>query len=48
MSDHTSQHHPLFRRRDSHHAKFSSAELFFDLIYVFAVKAPRFLTEAPA
>jgi len=37
MSDHTSHHHPLFRRRDGHHAKVSYAELFFDLVYVFAV-----------
>ncbi len=48
MSDHTSHHHPLFRHRDGHHAKVSYAELFFDLVYVFAVKAPRFLTEALA
>lgn len=30
-------HHPLLRRRDGHHAKVSYAELFFDLVYVFAV-----------
>ena len=30
-------HHPLLRRRDGHHARVSYAELFFDLIYVFAV-----------
>ncbi|KAA9367273.1 MULTISPECIES: low temperature requirement protein A [Ochrobactrum] len=37
MSDHASYHHPLLRRRDGHHAKVSYAELFFDLVYVFAV-----------
>ena len=37
MSDHASAHHPLLRRRDGHHAKVSFAELFFDLVYVFAV-----------
>lgn len=30
-------HHPLLRRRDGHHARVSFAELFFDLVYVFAV-----------
>lgn len=29
--------HPLLRRRDGHHAHVSFAELFFDLVYVFAV-----------
>jgi low temperature requirement protein LtrA len=33
----TTAHHPLLRRRDGHHAKVSNAELFFDLVYVFAV-----------
>ncbi len=37
MPDHTSAHHPLLRRRDGHHARVSYAELFFDLVYVFAV-----------
>ena len=30
-------HHPLLRHRDGHHARVSFAELFFDLVYVFAV-----------
>ncbi|MCK9915963.1 low temperature requirement protein A [Microbacteriaceae bacterium K1510] len=29
--------HPLLRQRDGHHARVSFAELFFDLVYVFAV-----------
>jgi len=37
MSDHATTHHPLLRRRDGHHARVSFAELFFDLVYVFAV-----------
>lgn len=37
MSDHAAAHHPLLRRRDGHHARVSFAELFFDLVYVFAV-----------
>ena len=37
MSDHAPAHHPLLRRRDGHHARVSFAELFFDLVYVFAV-----------
>ncbi len=31
------QNHPLLRRRDGHHARVSFVELFFDLVYVFAV-----------
>ncbi|HEX7804082.1 MAG TPA: low temperature requirement protein A [Pseudoxanthomonas sp.] len=30
-------HHPLLRHRDGHHAKVGYEELFFDLVYVFAV-----------
>ena len=30
-------HHPLLRRRDGHHARVTFEELFFDLVYVFAV-----------
>lgn len=30
-------HHPLMRRRDGHHARVTYEELFFDLVYVFAV-----------
>lgn len=30
-------HHPLLRRRDGHHARVTYEELFFDLVYVFAV-----------
>ncbi len=30
-------HHPLLRHRDGHHAKVTYEELFFDLVYVFAV-----------
>jgi len=37
MSDHAFAHHPLLRWRDGHHARVSFAELFFDLVYVFAV-----------
>jgi len=33
----TTDHHPLLRRRDGHHAKVTFEELFFDLVYVFAV-----------
>ncbi|CAN5388834.1 low temperature requirement protein A [soil metagenome] len=32
-----STHHPLLRHRDGHHAKVTYEELFFDLVYVFAV-----------
>lgn len=32
-----SRFHPLLRRRDGHHARVGYAELFFDLVYVFAV-----------
>jgi low temperature requirement protein LtrA len=34
---HTGAHHPLLRRRDGHHARVTFEELFFDLVYVFAV-----------
>lgn len=37
MSLDSSFQHPLMRRRDGHHAKVTYAELFFDLVYVFAV-----------
>ena len=30
-------HHPLLRRRDGHHARVTFEELFFDLVYVFAI-----------
>lgn len=33
----TSSHHPLLRHRDGHHAHVTYEELFFDLVYVFAV-----------
>lgn len=33
----TTSHHPLLRRRDGHHARVRFEELFFDLVYVFAV-----------
>lgn len=33
----TADHHPLLRRRDGHHARVTFEELFFDLVYVFAV-----------
>lgn len=36
MSEHA-DHHPLLRRRDGHHARVTFEELFFDLVYVFAV-----------
>src|ERR1700752_5033733 len=29
--------HPLLRRRDGHHARVTFEEVFFDLVYVFAV-----------
>ena len=32
-----SSSHPLLRRRDGHHARVTYEELFFDLVYVFAV-----------
>jgi low temperature requirement protein LtrA len=32
-----SGYHPLLRRRDGHHARVTFEELFFDLVYVFAV-----------
>ncbi|MGC4026938.1 MAG: low temperature requirement protein A [Mesorhizobium sp.] len=37
MSASETQHHPLLRRRDGHHARVTFEELFFDLVYVFAV-----------
>jgi len=36
-ADTISGHHPLLRRRDGHHARVTFEELFFDLVYVFAV-----------
>jgi low temperature requirement protein LtrA len=33
----TPDRHPLLRRRDGHHARVTFEELFFDLVYVFAV-----------
>lgn len=33
----TLDYHPLLRRRDGHHARVTFEELFFDLVYVFAV-----------
>lgn len=36
-ANHTHDHHPLLRRRDGHHARVTFEELFFDLVYVFAV-----------
>ena len=30
-------HHALLRRRDGHHARVTYEELFFDLVYVFAI-----------
>lgn len=30
-------HHLLLRRRDSRHARVTNEELFFDLVYIFAV-----------
>lgn len=35
--DEQSKPHPLLRRRDGHHARVTYEELFFDLVYVFAV-----------
>ncbi len=37
MAEQSIQHHPLLRRRDGHHARVTFEELFFDLVYVFAV-----------
>ncbi|MDH7804783.1 MULTISPECIES: low temperature requirement protein A [unclassified Rhizobium] len=37
MTEQPIQHHPLLRRRDGHHARVTFEELFFDLVYVFAV-----------
>lgn len=37
MAKDTTAHHPLLRRRDGHHARVTFEELFFDLVYVFAV-----------
>ena len=37
MTDQPARHHPLMRRRDGHHARVTFEELFFDLVYVFAV-----------
>jgi len=37
MTSDTARHHPLLRRRDGHHARVTYEELFFDLVYVFAV-----------
>lgn len=36
-SNRVSDYHPLLRRRDGHHARVTFEELFFDLVYVFAV-----------
>lgn len=33
----TAQNHSLLRQRDGHHARVTWEELFFDLVYVFAV-----------
>lgn len=33
----SSQQHPFLRKRDGHHARITSEELLFDLVYVFAV-----------
>ena len=33
----TTEHHPLLRRRDGHEARVTFEELFFDLVYAFAV-----------
>lgn len=33
----SASHHPLLRHRDGHHARVTYEELFFDLVYVFAV-----------
>ncbi len=37
MTAQSVHHHPLLRRRDGHHARVTFEELFFDLVYVFAV-----------
>jgi len=37
MSEKQLSYHPLLRRRDGHHARVTYEELFFDLVYVFAV-----------
>ncbi len=37
MTAHPSTRHSTLRRRDGHHARVTSEELFFDLVYVFAV-----------
>lgn len=37
MSTKPVSHHPLLRHRDGHHARVTYEELFFDLVYVFAV-----------
>ncbi|RDJ19759.1 low temperature requirement protein A [Bosea caraganae] len=37
MTDQSPDQHPLLRRRDGHHARVTFEELFFDLVYVFAV-----------
>lgn len=37
MTEQPIQQHPLMRRRDGHHARVTFEELFFDLVYVFAV-----------
>ncbi|WP_313422405.1 low temperature requirement protein A [Stenotrophomonas rhizophila] len=37
MSSRPGSDHPLLRRRDGHHARVTYEELFFDLVYVFAV-----------
>lgn len=37
MTDQHAPSHPLLRRREGHHARVTYEELFFDLVYVFAV-----------
>jgi low temperature requirement protein LtrA len=37
MAEAIADHHPLLRRRDGHEARVTFEELFFDLVYVFAV-----------
>lgn len=37
MTSEQDGHHPLLRRRDGHHAHVGNAELFFDLVYAFAI-----------
>lgn len=37
MTDQVAPSHPLLRRREGHHARVTYEELFFDLVYVFAV-----------